>query len=179
MKSLRELSFREIAFEICSAFDRANVCGVLVGGGAAAFYAPNAYETRDLDFVLHLELFGIPNRSILDDLGFTQTRTSGTYAHPEIRYTLEILPGPLGIGDEILETFETFREGDRVLHIISPTDSVRDRLAHAIHFRDLNAVKQAVEVAKVQVIDQDKVRTGCRSEGGSNVLEMYEALQGA
>ena len=74
MKSLSGLTFGDIAFEVCSAFHRANISAVLVGGGAAAFYAPEAYETSDLDFVLHRELFGMPRASIIEELDSHQRR---------------------------------------------------------------------------------------------------------
>ncbi len=60
MRSLKGLTFEEVAFEVCSAFDRHKVLAVLVGGGAATYYAPRAYQTKDLDFVLHLEIFAMP-----------------------------------------------------------------------------------------------------------------------
>jgi hypothetical protein len=166
MRSLAKLAYEDIAFEVCSAFERAKVLAVLVGGGAAAYYAPRAYETRDLDFVLHLELFGTPKASILGELGFVPTRSAGTYGHPEIPYTLEILGGPLGVGAEILTEWETHRKGDLVLHVISPMNSVKDRLAHAIHFHDPNAARQAAEVAKLHAIDLAAIKAWCESEGG-------------
>ena len=145
MKRLKGLNLADIAFGVCSAFRRANVTAVLVGGGAASFYAQETYETRDLDFLLPFELFGAPKALIIDDLGFAPTKTAGTYGHPDIHDTPEILQGPLSIGDGTLMIYAMLRIRELVMNVISPTDSVKNRLAHAIHFRDIIAARKAGE----------------------------------
>ena len=172
------MSLTDIAFEVCSALRSADVAAVLVGGSAAAFHAPNALMTRDLDFVLHLELFGLPERGAeaLRLLGFKSTNTAGTLSHEDITYTLEILSGPLAIGAEQIRTWDTHTKGDRVLHTISATDSVKDRLGHAIHFKDLSAARQAAEIAKVHPIDLAAVRTWCTAEGSEATYTYFEAF---
>jgi len=176
LKSLAGFTYEEVAYEVCSAFARKSVVAVLVGGGAATFYAPKAYQTRDLDFVLHLQLFGMPKATILSDLGFTSSDAAGTYEHSEIPYTLEILRGPLAIGEEILSSWDTHTKGELILHVISPTDSVKDRLGHGIHFADLNAVRQAAEVAKLHPIDLGAVRAWCEKEGGLTSYHRFETF---
>jgi hypothetical protein len=42
----------DVAFAVCSALDRIGERAVLCGGSAATYYAPDAYQSRDLDFVL-------------------------------------------------------------------------------------------------------------------------------
>ena len=176
MKELANLSLKEIAFEICSAFDRAGITAVLVGGGAAAVHAPNAYETRDLDFVLHFELFGMPSSEIITNLGFEETANRGTYRHPSIPYTLEIMHGPIGIGGEYPNAWETQNiEDGQILHVFTPTQSVKDRLATAIHYRDFNSARQAAEIAKLHLIDLDEVKAWCDQEGGAMFYEIFAA----
>jgi hypothetical protein len=172
------MSLSEIAFEVCTALDRAGVLAVLVGGSAAAYHAPKASMTEDLDFVVHLELFGIPSGGVqaLRDLGFQPTRAKGTLAHEAIRYTLEILDGPLAVGAEDVETWDTHRQGDRVLYVISPTVSVKDRLAHAIHFHDLSAAKQAAQIAKLSQVDLSDVASWCANVGGSIIYAYFETF---
>ena len=176
MKSLLGKTFEEIAFEICSSFDRAGIVAVLLGGGAAAYYAPKAYETRDLDFVLPFELFGMTDASLVSDLGFSKSKTEGTYENPDIPFTLEVIQGPLAIGEESLTAFSSFRHKDLVLHVLSVTDSVKDRLSHAIHFHDLNSARQAAEVAKVNKIDLDSIKKWCEAEDGTKIFEIFEAF---
>jgi hypothetical protein len=176
VRTLKGLSYGDIAFEVCSAFERAGTVAVLVGGGAAALYAPGAYQTRDLDFVLPWELFGGPKLSVIGELGFTHSTARGTYEHPEIPYTLEILPGPLAVGDQTLASYETLTQGELKLHIVSPTDCVKDRLAAAIHWHDLNSIRQAAAVARVQPIEMESVRRWCEAEGDEDAFRRLQAF---
>jgi len=177
------MSLEDVAYEVCTAFEHAGVLAVLVGGGAATYYAPKAVMTRDLDFVLHLELFGMPDRGveILRGLGFRSTSTKGTLEHDAIPFTLEILDGPLAVGAESVESWVTVRNGLRVLHVISPIVSIKDRLCHAMHFGDISAARQAAEVANVQPVDLSELRVWCeaeRPEGGrgGTIFRYFEAL---
>ena len=47
-----DTTLRDVAFEVGTALDAAGVHAVLCGGSAATFYAPNVYQSEDLDFVL-------------------------------------------------------------------------------------------------------------------------------
>ena len=167
------MTLDQVAFAVCSAFDRADVVAVLAGGGAAAFYAPAAEMTRDLDFVLHFELFSMPKASIIEHLGFTPSNAAGTYKHDDIPFTLEILRGPLAVGDELLQRFETLRREESVLHVLSPTDSVKDRLSSGEYFHDLSAIRQAAKIAKAHTVDLDEVRSWCESEGATQTHEQF------
>lgn len=170
------LVFEDVAYEVCSAFERRGVLAVLVGGGAATFYAPQSYSTKDLDFVLHLELFGVPDASILTDLGYVASRTAGTYVHSQSPFTLEILQGPLAVGGETLSKWDTHRKEDFVLHVIKVADVIKDRLAHAIHNGDPNATRQATEVARLHPTDMEAVRAWCESEGGLAVYGHFKTF---
>ena len=79
-------------------------------------------------------LFGDKRAISILDLGFEASSVRGTYRHPGTPLTLEFLDGPLAVGGEVVSTWgfgSTLRA--KVLHIITPTDCVRDRLAAGIH----------------------------------------------
>lgn len=177
------MSLEQVAYQVCTAFDRIGVLAVLVGGSAAAYYAPHAMMTKDLDFVLHLELFGMPDRGpeILRGLGFRPSSAAGTLEHDDIPFTLEILDGPLAVGAEDVERWDTERKDGLLLHVIPPIVSVKDRLAHAIHNGDVSAARQAAEVAKNHPVDLRQVKAWCeaeRPEGGrgATVFGYFEAF---
>jgi hypothetical protein len=86
------------------------------------------------------------------------------------------LKGPLGIGDEILSTWDTKRKGDQVLHLISPADSIKDRLAAAIHWKDLNSARQAAEIARLHDVDLESLRAWCEAEGGAKIYSIFEVF---
>jgi ribulose 1,5-bisphosphate carboxylase large subunit-like protein len=87
----RATTLRELAFFVCSALDAAKSIAVLSGGGAASVYAPEAYQSRDLDFIL--QFGGSVSAEPLEKLGFSAR--GGTYAHPDTEFTVEFPAGPL------------------------------------------------------------------------------------
>ena len=160
----------EVAFEVGTALAEGRVIGVLSGGGAAATYAPEAHQTQDLDFVIQSLRANV--EPILG-LGFRRRRGSGMYEHPHIPFTLEFPRGPLAVGDEAIEAWDTLREGERSLNILNPTDCVRDRLAAAIHWNDLASIRQAVAVARRHTVDWAKIEGWCAAEGGAKTYARF------
>ncbi|MCC7433339.1 MAG: hypothetical protein IT363_01545 [Methanoregulaceae archaeon] len=131
-------TLRELAFLVCTAFDDAGETVVLSGGGAATIYAPEAHQSRDLDFIFALwSVDGQVSDGPMRALGFAER--GGTYGHPACPYTVEFPAGPLAVGDDSIDTWDTLEEGGNRLHIISPTDCVRDRLAWFFYGRDHSA----------------------------------------
>lgn len=142
-------SLTDVAFEVCTALDRVGERGVLCGGSAATYYAPDAYESRDLDFVL---TFGARRRDVdvaLSALGFDRA-PEGLYRHPRVRYTVEFPAGPLAIGSETIGSYATDRRDDLLLHVYTPTDVVRDRFMHFWAWGDQRALRVALAVASRQ-----------------------------
>ena len=170
-----ESSLVDVAFIVCSALDRVGVTAVLTGGGAATFYAPEAIQSFDLDFILEVYSDeGSPGR-VLEDLGYR--REGQDYRHAANRFQLEFPKGPLAIGDERITAWETRRRGELLLHVISPTDSCRDRLAAFYFFKDRSALEQARHVARSmgEKIDLDLIRTWSEREGRSEELGTFLA----
>ena len=163
----------ELAFAVGTALTEGGVVAVLSGGGAAAAYAPEAYQTQDLDFVLQ------STRAKVDpilNLGFRPRGRSGMYEHPAVPFTLEFPPGPLAVGDEVIRVWKTLHEAGRELNIVTPTDCVRDRLAAAIHWRDEKSIDQAAAVAHHHPVDLEIVRAWCEKEGGARTFEAFRRL---
>lgn len=121
----RQSTLPDVCFAVCSALDRAGTTVVLTGGSAATVYAPTVYQSGDADFVItmHADDHGA---EILANLGYR--RKGQTYEHEDNPYTLEFPRGPLAVGDDLISSWETLRRDDEILHILSRTDSVRDRL---------------------------------------------------
>lgn len=144
-------SLREVAFAVGTALERAGIEAVLCGGSAATFYAPEAYQSEDLDFVLEFGTDGSSVRAALASLGYRFK--NGLFVHDESHFTVEFPPGPLAIGDRPPIEVMTLHEDDKVLKIISPTDSVCDRLNKYAAWDDFSALRAAVGVARATQID--------------------------
>lgn len=115
----------EVAFEVCTALDKKGFTAVLTGGSAATYYAPEAYQSRDLDFVLTFR--GVDGEQALMDLGYH--RKGDFYVHNVSPLPLEFPPGPLAVGEDHIAKWSTVKRRKQVLHVLTPFDSVRDRLA--------------------------------------------------
>lgn len=174
--TLPDPEYRALAFEVCTAFDRAGIVAVLSGGGAATIYAPSSYQSSDLDFVA--DFYGVEQVGVqvVLELGFVSK--GRIWEKPGVLYTLDFPKGPLGIGDEYIQKWDTLLEGDAILHIITPTDSVKDRLAAFLHWNDFSGLEQALAVAAAQAIDLQEVRRWCEAESGSaKFAQFIERLQ--
>lgn len=165
MKITARSSLREVAFCVCTALDRIGVEAVLTGGGAATVYAPRAVQSFDLDFVLEVYSDEGKPGKVLEALGYR--RRGQDYLHAASRFQLEFPPGPLAIGSERITSWNTMRRARGVLHVLSPTDSCRDRLAAFYFFRDRSALEQALAVARQQRsrIDLGAIRSWSEREG--------------
>ena len=163
----------EVAFEVCTALDRAGFVAVLTGGSAATYYAPKAYQSKDLDFVLTLR--GEAGEQALASIGFK--REGDFYVHERSPFPLEFPPGPLAIGEDLVTTWTTVRRKGRVLHVLSPTDSCRDRLASYLFWNDFSGLEQALAVRRAQRarVDLRAVRAWCRREGHEKKYELFSS----
>jgi hypothetical protein len=162
-------TLRDIAFIVCTELHRQGTTAVLTGGGAATIYSDAAYISRDLDFVISLS--GRADEQALLTLGFSKKGT--TYVHSDTRFTLDFPEGPLSIGDDHNLTWDTMHDGDMVLHIIKPTDSVLDRLAAYVHWRDKGSLESAaiVAIGISDRLDWSRIESWCRSEGASGAVQ--------
>jgi len=159
-----EATLREVAFAVGTALDREGAHAVLCGGSAATFYAPEVYQSEDLDFVL---TFGADDgpvaRQALESLGYRFK--NGMFFHDASHFTVEFPRGPLAVGNVLVTKTETVREGDRVLHVVSATDVVRDRLHKYAAWDDFSALRAAIGVALEVPVDLDAIHDFMRREG--------------
>jgi len=155
----------DAAFAVCTALDRAGTTAVLTGGSAATFYAPADYQSLDLDFVITLRAPDGSGAQALLDVGY---RLEGDYyVHSEWPFPLEFPPGPLMVGQDHIVHWSTHRRDGQLLHVLTPTDSVRDRLAAYLFWKDFSGLEQALAVARAQLaaVDIEAVESWCRNEG--------------
>jgi len=164
MKISRSTSLSDTAFAVCSALDEAGITAVLTGGSAATVYAPHAYQSRDLDFIVELRARGSNANEALISLGY-QLEVDH-YLHNENPLILEFPSGPLAVGGDLIREWDTLRKEDYLLHIINPTDSCRDRLAGFLFWNDRGSLEQAVAVAAAQTprVNLEAIRSWCNSE---------------
>jgi hypothetical protein len=81
------------------------------------------------------------------------------------------------IGDDYVESWATHRRDNELLHILSATDSCRDRLAAFLFWNDFSGLDQALAVAFAQqeLVALDEVRSWCEREGALEKYELFAA----
>lgn len=168
-------TLEDVAYLVCTALHKRRTTAVLTGGNAASFYAPQAYLSADIDFVIEFS-GGEGSEAGLLELGFE--RNSNYYSHPHTRLTLDFPIGPLGVGEDLIYDWSTFHRKDQLLHVLTPTDCVRDRLAGYLFWNDAQSLETAVAVAIAQRrrIDDKLVADWCRREGHADKHRQFLRL---
>jgi len=170
-------SLVDVAFAVCTALDRAGTTAVLTGGSAATYYAPDAYQSADIDFVITFNAADDAERALLD-LGFA--RRGDYYEHTSSPFPLEFPPGPLMIGDDVITHWNTDERNEELLHVLAPTDSCRDRLAALLFWNDFSGLEQALAVCRAQSdrVDLGVVRDWCKRERALDKYELFHKRLG-
>lgn len=168
-----DATLRDVAFTVGTALARAGVDAVLCGGSAATFYAPDVYQSEDLDFVLN---FGAKDaaaaRRALESLGYTLR--NAMFFHDASHFTVEFPIGPLRIGNDTVSDVDTVRRGEETLRIIGATAVVKDRLLSYAAWDDFSALRAALGVARATDFDLDDVRAFMSREGAGVFKKRFD-----
>jgi hypothetical protein len=163
-------SLLEIASLVSQALEAAGIAAVLSGGAAVTIYSDNKYESVDLDFITSARNTAIAKA--LEPLGFFHASGRKDLVHPNTEYCVEFPPGPLAFGDSLAsESDATVAETPfGPLRIVTPTQSVMDRLAHYVAWKDNQTFDQAAMVASRHEIDWAEVERWVEREGAAPSL---------
>lgn len=93
------------------------------------------------------------------------------FKHPESDVIIEFPPGPLQFGDGVVKDVLELVFDTGTLQIISPTDCIKDRLAHYYHWGDRQCLYQANLVAAKHDIDLKEIQEWSKSEGKTDEFE--------
>jgi hypothetical protein len=162
MTSVNERMTREeIAALVCATLDNEGIRVALSGGSVVSIYSDNEYESYDLDFIS----LGLARNvaATMSVLGFVK---QGRYwIHPNSRYWVEFPPGPVQVGDAIVNEFSERPTRFGVLRLLRPTECVMDRLAGYYHWKDPQGLEQALSVARRQPVDLKQIGEWSQREG--------------
>jgi hypothetical protein len=165
----------DVAFAVSTALDRAGITAVLTGGSAATFHAPDALQSDDLDFVVTVHSAGdARGEAALVRLGYA--RRSDYYVHAASPFPLEFPPGPLMIGSDHVTSWASERRGREVLHVLTATDSCRDRLAAFLFWNDFSGLEQSLAICRARRKDVNiaVVRDWASREGTPHQVALFE-----
>lgn len=169
MKKIERMSQAELAAYVQDHLRKAGIEVVLSGGAAVGIYSNGAYISRDIDLVnVRFTARGKMEKA-MKELGFSQYGRH--FEHPDSDHIVEFPPGPLIIGDLNVKDISELRFDTGILRVISPTDCIKDRLAHYFHWGDRQCLAQAEMVASRNEIDLDEIQDWTKSEGKLDELK--------
>jgi len=160
----RQTSAEEIAARVSQALESAGLTATLSGGGAVSIYSHNDYESFDLDFITNARNEAIAKA--IAELGYRRVPGAREFEHPESDYYVEFPPGPLAFGETVVSDGDVpvLQTGFGPLRVVTPTQSIMDRLAAYVHWNDRQALDQAIMVARRQRIDWGALEEWARRE---------------
>lgn len=167
-KITSKTTLAEVGALVCEALKKADIDAFLSGGAVVSIYTNNKYESFDLDFVSIADRKKI--RTVMEVLGFTQDH-SRHFVHPSSKYFVEFPGAAMLIGDQPIIEFSELRLPQGILKLLTPTDSVKDRLAAYYHWNDRQGLNQAVWIAEMHPVKLDEIKSWSLKE---RMSEKYE-----
>ncbi|UCH94729.1 MAG: hypothetical protein JSV88_31330 [Candidatus Aminicenantes bacterium] len=163
LRDISKLSLKELAAYISHYLRRNGVPNVLTGGACVCIYTENRYQSFDLDFV---NIEGVPISrvsSLLKEIGFEEK--GRIFINDKVKYSVDILNPPLSVGRQHIVTVNTIEVNKMILKLLTPTDSVKDRLAAFYFWNDRQAFEQAKLIQAYNEVDFDEIRKWSEMEG--------------
>jgi hypothetical protein len=163
-------TLEDVAAIVSSALDDAGIAATLSGGAAVSIYSNNVYQSKDLDFVTAALVTDLS--PVLAELGFVHSGVPrmSQFFHPLIEWFVEFPPTPISFGHLYVthEQCATIKLPSGTLRIVTPTQSIMDRLAAAIAWNDAQSRDQAILVAANNEIEWADLQEWFKNEGQSD-----------
>lgn len=171
MKPIREMNPGEVAAFIDSHLNEKEIQVVLTGGACAAIYSNYQFVSKDLDFVARFSIDHKKVETAMKEIGFR--REGRFYYHPDTPYFVEFISGPPSLGQDRVGEINELSLTTGKIRLLSPTDSVKDRLAAFYHWGDRQSLEQALLVARSREIDLNNIENWSVREGKRNEFEEF------
>lgn len=164
------ISIKDLGALVCHKLNEQDIDAVLVGGACVSVYTKNKYLSSDLDFVSHATLKEIAR--VLEALGFNK-ESPRHFKRNDCPFFIEIVAPPVAVGNKPVTREKEIKTKLGKLILLTPTDSVMDRLAAYYHWDDAQALDQAVMVAKAQVVNLREIKKWSVAEGHKDKYEDF------
>lgn len=160
----------EFAARVVKQLNLHNITCVLVGGSCVSIYTNEKHESDDLDFISPYSQNAIAKA--LEEIGFQK---DGRYfINNNSKFYVEFPSGPLSIGNRISIKAEGIKKIDGVtIHMLSPTQSVMDRLAAWYYWHDRRALLQAIDIAADNEVNLHEVEKWSKEEGKGDLYQQF------
>lgn len=170
-QNFKEMNTVEIAAYICQELLDIGIKTTLSGGFCVEIYSFGEHTSMDIDLIdqsifKHKEI-----KQKMSEMGFAAEGKH--FRHPDTSYTVEFPASPLAIGEELVKEISEIETEYGVLRLITPTDSVKDRLIAYYAWDDDRSLEQALLVAINNDIDLDNIKSWSAIENEPEKLEEF------
>lgn len=169
MKISKTITIGEFAALVASHLQSKGISTVLTGGAVVSIYTENKYMSYDADFISTTDQKTIS--AAMQELGFE--RLGREFRHKETKFFVEFPSGPLAIGGELVKAEAEINFHGNKLKLLSPTQSVMDRLAAYFYWNDLQCLDQARWIAEKQPIQISRIKEWAKKEGEENKFNTF------
>ena len=172
MKPINQMTQGELAAFIDSHLRKSGITVVLSGGACVAIYSDYKYVSKDLDFI-GKNLIDHKNISlVMKEIGFY--KEGKYYFHPDSQFFVEFISGPLSIGEDPINDIRELEFSTGIVRIISPTESIKDRLAAYYYWNDIQSLEQAILIANNQEFDINNIKKWSIKEGKGKEFSVFK-----
>lgn len=161
MKISKNMSIGEFAALVASHLESKGISTVLTGGAVVSIYTENKYMSYDADFISPADQKTISEA--MQELGFE--KYGKDFRHKKTDFFVEFPSGPLAIGNQLIQAEAELDFKGHKLKLLSPTQSVMDRLSAYFHWNDLQCLDQAVGIAEKHPVNINKIKAWAKHEG--------------
>lgn len=170
MAITKKSSRKQFAAEVVKQLEKHDISCVLVGGACVSIYTNEKHKSRDLDFISPHAQESI--EKALKEIGF---KRSGRYfVHARSEFYLEFPTGPVAIGTKVpVQPEGRLKVGKTVIKMLSPTQSVMDRLIAWMAWNDRRSLIHAIWISQRHPINLSKIRKWAHDEGESEKFEHF------
>lgn len=171
----KKMSLQDFAITVARELKKQGVDVILVGGAVVSIYSKNRYQSKDVDFLSLSDHQQI--EKAMDSLGFK--KEGKDFYHPMATFYVEFPGRNLVLGATPEKPEGEIRSDEFVLKLLSPTQSVMDRLAAFYHWKDRQSLEQALLVAQNHPVKLDKIKKWSDAEGMLDRFNIFiELLKG-
>lgn len=171
MKPIKDMNQGELAAFIDSHLREKGIHIVLSGGASVAIYSNYQYVSKDLDLIARFSIDHKKVESVMKEIEFQ--RQGNYYYHPDTSYFVEFISGPPSVGQDRIGKINEITMETGKIRLLSPTDSVKDRIAAFYHWGDRQSLEQALLVAQSREIDLDNIKVRSIREGKENRFKEF------
>jgi len=173
--------FLDVAAEVTQALQTEGLEATMVGGAVCAIYTNNQNQSSDIDFVSADSYEKL--EAALAKIGFVNDESRNFIRRKNLKGDIRdmIFMDYVGLGTQIGEEnvpkieLAKLKYKQIQISILTPTQTVMDRLSKFMYHTDTDALNHAVAVAKKYPVNFEKVKKWCDGENRAKAYEFFLA----